>query len=102
MIVRVIHIYVQEHSVEAFKRATIENHAASLREEGVLRFDVLEDEADPTHFVLYEAYRSIEATELHKQTPHYAKWKTVVEPFMARERERSSYSVVAPRDEGGW
>jgi quinol monooxygenase YgiN len=102
MIVRIIHVYVAEDSVEAFRSATIKNHSASIRESGVLRFDVLQDSEDSQHFVLYEVYRSIEATEKHKETDHYAAWKTAVEPIMAKDRERSEYTVVAPEDEGAW
>ena len=102
MIVRIIHVYVKKDTVDSFKAATIQNHRASLKEPGVLRFDVLQDESDETHFVLYEVYRSEEATETHKDTPHYSEWKQAVAPMMAKDRERSSFSPVAPVDESGW
>lgn len=102
MIVRLIHVYVVEDSVEAFRKATIENHQASIREQGVLRFDVLQDANDPTHFVLSEVYRSQEATEEHKKTSHYAVWKRDVESMMAAPRKREEYEIVAPRDAGQW
>lgn len=102
MIVRVIHVYVVEDSVDAFRKATVANHRASVREPGVLRFDVLQDEDDPGHFVLYEVYRSQEATEAHKATDHYASWKQTVGPMMAKARERAEFSVVAPESESDW
>ena len=102
MIVRVIHIYVKQDSVDEFVKATIQNHKASILESGVLRFDVLRDSDDPLHFLLYEAYHSVEATESHKLTPHYAEWKKSVEQLMSKDRERTEYHVVAPEIETAW
>ena len=102
MIVRVIHVFVKQDSVEAFEKATVENHHASLSEDGILRFDVLRDAADATHFMLYEVYRSQEAAESHKSTTHYSAWKNAVSDLMAKDRERFEYQVVAPASENGW
>lgn len=102
MIVRVIHVYVTEDSVEAFKKATVENHEGSVREPGVLRFDVLLDSEDATHFILYEAYASQEATAAHKETEHYKKWKKAVESMMAAPRKGYTCSVAAPTNPADW
>ncbi|HUZ18166.1 MAG TPA: antibiotic biosynthesis monooxygenase [Spirochaetia bacterium] len=96
MIVRVISLKVKRELVEEFKEASVANHNGSLKEPGVRRFDVLQSEADPTEFLLYEVYESEEATLTHKETVHYAKWKEHVEPMMAEPRKSASYSVVAP------
>ena len=102
MIVRIIHVYVTEDSAEAFRKATETNHVASVNEPGILRFDVLVTSDDPLHFVLYEVYRSETATESHKATVHYDRWRREVEPMMSRPRERTEYAVVAPLDASAW
>lgn len=102
MIIRIINVFVKEGRINEFKKATIINHAGSLSEPGVLRFDVLQDSLDPSHFVLYEVYESEPATERHKQTAHYSEWKTTVESMMLRRRESASYSAVAPLEEAKW
>jgi autoinducer 2-degrading protein len=102
MIVRAITVYVRESEIQAFKEATKANHEGSIREPGVLRFDVLQNSERPTEFLLYEVYRSQEATEAHKQTEHYATWKKTVEPMLTGERLRSSYEVIAPSDPSAW
>ena len=56
----------------------------SLQEPGVRRFDVLQDECDPTHVVLSEVYVDQAAADAHKQTPHYARWRDAVAGMMAR------------------
>jgi len=102
VIVTVVNIWVKEDHVEAFIRATKANHFASRAEPGNLRFDVLRDRNDPAHFILYEAYATEEAAAAHKATAHYLKWRAVVEPWMARPREGTPCSVVAPVGEERW
>jgi (4S)-4-hydroxy-5-phosphonooxypentane-2,3-dione isomerase len=96
MNVRVISLKVEREHVEEFKEASTANHNGSLKEPGVLRFDVLQSESDPTQFLLYEVYESEEATLTHKETVHYKRWKERVEPMMAEPRRSASYTVVAP------
>jgi (4S)-4-hydroxy-5-phosphonooxypentane-2,3-dione isomerase len=102
MIVRIINVYVKEERIDEFKDATIINHNGSLSEPGVLRFDVLQDSNDRSHFVLYEVYKSESATEQHKLTVHYSKWKSTVESMMSKQRESVSFSAVAPTEETMW
>ncbi len=102
MIVRIIDVQVKEQSVEDFKRISVENRGGSIREPGVLRFDVLQSDTDPQHFILYEVYRDEQATLDHKETEHYRSWREAVEPMMARKRESTSCTPIAPADPGEW
>ena len=96
MLIVHVHVYVLPEYVEAFKQATIVNASNSVREPGIARFDVIQDEADPTHFVLNEVYRSVEATVAHKETAHYAAWRDTVTPMMAKPRTPVRFSEVYP------
>jgi (4S)-4-hydroxy-5-phosphonooxypentane-2,3-dione isomerase len=100
MLVVHVHVYVLPDFVEAFKAATIENARNSVQETGIARFDVIQDDDDPTHFVLNEVYRSQEATVTHKETAHYAAWRDTVAPMMAKPRTAVRYANVFPGDEG--
>jgi len=102
MIVRVIDVYVQEQSIEEFKGATVKNRQGSIQEPGVLRFDILQSESDPNHFILYEVYRDEQATKDHKETVHYQRWREAVEPMMARKRESAACRPVTPTDPAEW
>ena len=82
------------------REATIENASQSVKEPGIARFDVVQQNDDPTRFVLIEAYRSVEATVAHKATAHYATWRDRVEPLMAEPRSSVKYSNVFPGEEG--
>jgi autoinducer 2-degrading protein len=87
MHVTLVHVVVKPEAIDAFIAATKANHEASVREPGNRRFDLLQAPDEPTRFVLYEAYASVEDAAAHKQTPHYAKWRDAVAPMMAEPRK---------------
>ena len=98
----VVHVQVQvkPEFVEPFRQATLENARRSLQEPGIARFDVVQQQDDPTRFVLVEAYRTIEATTAHKATQHYATWRDAVEHMMAEPRSSARFNNVFPEDQG--
>ena len=100
MLIVHVHVKVKPDCIEAFKEATIENARQSLKEPGIARFDVVQQNDDPTRFVLVEAYRSVEATAAHKATAHYAAWRDRMESLMAEPRSSVKYSNVFPGEEG--
>ena len=97
-----VHARVRPERVAEFLAATQVNAHASLAEPGVLRFDVIQDQADPAHVVLVEVYRDDEATAAHKLTPHYATWRDTVAEMMAEPRASTKFSVVFPAASEGW
>jgi (4S)-4-hydroxy-5-phosphonooxypentane-2,3-dione isomerase len=102
MLVVHVHVRVSPGQVEDFLAATEINARASLAEPGVLRFDVIQDQADPAHVVLVEVYRDEQASAAHKLTPHYALWRDTVAEMMAQPRESARFSAVFPADGPGW
>ena len=102
MLVVHVHVRIRPGQAQAFLAATLVNARASLGEPGVLRFDVLQDQADPEHVVLVEVYRDDEASAAHKLTPHYATWRDTVAEMMAEPRQSVRYSAVFPVATGGW
>ena len=100
MLIVHVHVRVKPDCIEAFKQVTIENARQSLKEPGIARFDVVQQNDDPTRFVLVEAYRSVEATAAHKATAHYAAWRDRMESLMAEPRSSVKYSDVFPGEEG--
>ncbi len=99
MLVLQVNLRVKPEHVDAFRAATTANAKGSLAEPGVARFDVLQNEEDPTRFMLVEAYRSRDAIAAHKETPHYRAWVEAATPLMAEARTRSWWTSVHPDDE---
>ena len=100
MLIVHVHVHVKPESVEAFRAATLENARNSVREPGVVRFDVVQQSDDPTRFVLLEIYRTPDDPVRHKETAHYATWRDTVEPMMAEPRRSVKYQAVFPEPEG--
>jgi quinol monooxygenase YgiN len=99
----IVHVFVHvkpEH-VEAFKAASLENARNSVQEPGIARFDVIQQQDDPTRFVLVEVYRTPDDPARHKETAHYQKWRDTVADMMAEPRSSIKYINVFP-DEAGW
>ncbi len=96
-----VHVHVKPEFMEAFKQATVENASHSVQEEGVARFDVVQQTDDPTRFILVEVYKSVKASAAHKETAHYLKWRDTVADMMAEPRQGIKYSNVFP-DDNGW
>jgi (4S)-4-hydroxy-5-phosphonooxypentane-2,3-dione isomerase len=95
-IATIVHVFVKPESIREFIDATQENHRQSIKEPGNLRFDILQDAADPSKFVLYEVYENEKSVAAHKETSHYIKWRDTVAPFMARPREGIKHQLLFP------
>lgn len=87
MVVTIVHVYVKPENIDAFIEASTINHNNSVKEQGNLRFDLLQDANNPAKFVLYEAYENDETAAAHKQTAHYLEWRETVAPWMDQPRE---------------
>ena len=101
MLIVHVHVHVKVDQVEAFQAASVENAQQSVKEPGVARFDVIQQQDDPARFVLVEVYRTPNDPARHKETAHYKKWRDTVENMMAEPRTSVKYSNVFP-DERGW
>ena len=101
MLVVHVQVHVRPECVEAFKTATLANARASRQEPGVARFDVVQQQDDPTRFVLVEVYRDAGAAAVHKETKHYPVWRDAVAPMMAGPRSSVKFNNVFP-DDPGW
>ena len=101
MLIVHVFVHVKPDAVDAFSAATLENARNSVEEPGVVRFDVVQQEDDPTRFLLIEIYRTATDPARHKETAHYLTWRDTVEPMMAEPRRSVKYRALAP-DGAGW
>jgi len=99
MLIVHVFVHVKPEHVAAFKAATLDNARNSVQEPGVVRFDVIQHEDDPTRFVLVEIYRTPDAPAQHKETAHYARWRDTVAEMMAAPRTSVKYVNVFPADQ---
>lgn len=95
-----VHVHVKAEMINAFKEATIENASHSVKEAGVERFDVIQQNDDPTRFILVEVYKTDKASFAHKETAHYLKWRDTVADMMAEPRQGIKFVNIYPDDKG--
>ena len=100
MLVVHVHVHVKPDQVEAFRQASLENARDSIQEQGIARFDVIQQQDDPTRFVLVEVYRTADDPARHKDTAHYKKWRDTVADLMAEPRSSVKYGNVFPNEQG--
>jgi (4S)-4-hydroxy-5-phosphonooxypentane-2,3-dione isomerase len=100
MLIVHVHVHVKPECVEAFKEATLANARESVKERGIARFDVAQQQDDPTRFTLVEVYRDAQAPAAHKETRHYLAWRDGVAAMMADPRSSVKYNNLLPADQG--
>ena len=98
MLIVLVHVHVKPDCIEAFREASLENARNSIQEAGIARFDVLQDNEDPTRFILNEVYRDNAAPAAHKETAHYAAWRDTVADMMAKPRHAVKLTNHFPAD----
>lgn len=96
MYIVVVRISVIADRVSDFIAATLANAHATRHEPGNVRFDVLQQNEDPTKFTLYEAYHDETGFKAHQQTQHYLAWKAAVADMMASPRVGEKHHSLFP------
>jgi (4S)-4-hydroxy-5-phosphonooxypentane-2,3-dione isomerase len=86
MYVVIVDIQIKPQNRDEFLTAMLANAKASLElEPGCHQFDVVQDEADPNHLILYEIYQDKAAFEQdHLKRPHFLEWRDIVRDWHER------------------
>jgi (4S)-4-hydroxy-5-phosphonooxypentane-2,3-dione isomerase len=98
MVIVQVFCSVRPEMIEAFKEATVKNASNSIKEPGIIRFDLMQQQDDPASFVISEVYKSVEAIAAHKETAHYAEWCQYAQPMLAEPRSKMVYNNIFPED----
>ncbi len=100
MLIFQFHHYVKSEHVETYKDAILANARETLKEPGVLRFDVLQDAEDPTHFSLLEVYRDEAAREHHLETEHFKTFRDLVREHdvFVQSGQANQFEALFPDD----
>ncbi len=99
-----VHVYVtcKKGTEEQFKEASLANARASSKEQGIARFDIMQQLDDPCKFILLEVFKTEDAPALHKETEHYKTWRDTVADMMAEPRRSVKTKSVFPATVDGW
>jgi autoinducer 2-degrading protein len=93
-------IVVKPEHLEAFVEHVRAHARNSLQEPGCLRYDVLQDRADPHTICLYEVFRTEADLAVHKTFDYYRRWMAVSREWRVPERStRRVLDHIHPADD---
>jgi autoinducer 2-degrading protein len=99
MFVLMVTVKVKPEKRQQFLEVIEDDSICSVRDEpGCLRFDVLQDNADPNTYYFYEVYQDEAAFEAHGQTPHLARWRKATEEVLSEPTHLVRTTSIFPRD----
>ena len=98
MHILIVHAHIKTECIDEFIAATKLNAEESNKEPGIARFDLLQQQDDPSRFVLFEVYRDTDAPVAHKASAHYNKWIETVNDMFVTPRTRAFYTDVAGKE----
>lgn len=67
----------------------------SNKENGCLRYQLWNNDADPSHYALIEAWTDKAALAKHQQTAHWIEFNDVVNSFLSEAYDEHHYSEIA-------
>jgi (4S)-4-hydroxy-5-phosphonooxypentane-2,3-dione isomerase len=94
MFVNAVDLDIVPAEREKFLAAITENGKAAVTEPGCRRFDILNLNSDPNHFLLYEVYDNEAAFQAHRATDHFKKYAATTGAMVAK-RDARQMSVTA-------
>jgi len=80
---RIARIVVDSAQLESYKAALKEGITTAVRmEPGVLSLSAVYEKDHPTHVTVFEIYADEKAYRSHIQTPHFLKYKSIVQQMV--------------------
>lgn len=96
-----VHLHIKSEFLEPFLQASYDNARNSIQEPGCKRFDVLQQDDDPTRIVLIETYLTLDDQAKHRETAHYLRWRDTVTDMMTEPRYVIKYNQRFPEPDEG-
>lgn len=99
-----MYVLIVDHKVKLENRedwiaaATRDARGAVETEPGCLRFDIIQDNEDPTRFYFYEVYVDEAAFQSHLRQPHYLKWREEGKDFYVAPTSSVKAQNIFPTD----
>lgn len=103
MYILMVRLKVKREHIDGFITASIADGRGSVLDEpGCHRFDIIQDETDPTLFAFTEVYADSAAFEHHKTTPHFKAWDAATKTMLDGPVEVSFCRPVYPIGDALW
>lgn len=90
----IAHVEVRPGCEEEFLKAVPEVVAATRAEEACINYDCHQSSSDPTRFVFYENWTSIEGLNQHAASEHIREFRSRVSGLVVRPTEITLWKMV--------
>lgn len=102
MLVLVVDLDVHAEHLAAFTDAIEKNAASTFNDEpGCRFFSVSRSAENPLHFTFYEIYDDAEAFARHRQTAHFARWRSAADTCVVKGSQKNRMSELMFAHGGG-
>jgi autoinducer 2-degrading protein len=93
--VSAVDLEIVPEQLAKFLEALKENGAATIKEPGCLRYDIVQSATNPNQIFIYEVYVDEAAVAFHRATPHFKKYLEVTKDMIAKRQSRPMVSVAS-------
>jgi quinol monooxygenase YgiN len=91
----VAHIVALPEKIEALKAVLLELIEPTRKEPGAIKYELLQNQSDPTDFTFVEEWASNEALETHLASPHIQATIAKLEGLVAASPDIGFYHLLA-------
>ena len=99
MLALFVTLHVKPEHLDAFLASMLDDARGSVNHEpGCFRFDVHQDDKDPSTIYLYEVYLDRAAFDEHLKQPHFTRWRDTVKDWYSRPGQTIFFTPVFPAD----
>ena len=85
-----------------FYATALQASSSMLPLKGVLRYDILRNNEDPTKFLLVKVFDDVQCLNEHKTTQFYKDWTEKAEPLMQEARATARFNTLFPVERSCW
>lgn len=89
-----VHFQIKPEHIEDFKKASMENAESSRQEAGVIHFDILQQQDDPSRLMFVEIYKTPDDQLRHRETEHFKKWRQLIGEMLEEQYTAQKYNSV--------
>ena len=95
MIRVVAHVTAKPDKIEHTRNALLQLIAPTRAEDGCVKYELLQNEADPTDFAFVEEWASQEALDKHFRTAHFNAANSAAADLLSSPPDIRTYRVIA-------
>jgi autoinducer 2-degrading protein len=91
----VVDLEIAPGELDKFLAALRTNAAATIKEPGCLRYEILQSPGNPTQILIFEAYENEAAVQAHRAADHFKAYQAATKDLVVKRQSRPMVSVAS-------